>query len=130
MLVNNVVLCRNYNCPGQHTIDEVKVTLGKTCYLFSSHHDTSLQQQLPQSILSSTITVVSLRDPVHRVISAFNHLNEADVKGRSFDDIMVLYQQWIDERAKLFIVNQATLQLAGRCKVAMVRASPIRSEMH
>jgi hypothetical protein len=96
---------------------------------FASHYDTT-QQKLPQSAVSGTITVVTLRDPVKRLISAFNHLNEHKfLNGRSYAAVKLIFQEWLHSLRQRSIVNQATLQLAGRCKVVMGRASPIRNAL-
>jgi hypothetical protein len=48
----------------------------KTCYGYSSHYDTSLQNELPRGIMSQALTLVSLRHPVDRFISEFKHTRD------------------------------------------------------
>lgn len=115
------VWCR-HNCYDSDRVDKLKTTFGKTCFGFASHYDTTLQQQkLPQSAISSTITLVTLRDPVKRFISDFNHVNERSIHGRSYTAVRGLFQEWVNDRRQRSLVNQATLQIAGRCKVVMGR---------
>jgi hypothetical protein len=120
--------CR-YNCYNSDTVDQLKAAFGNTCFGFASHYDTT-QQKLSQSAVSSTITVVTLRDPVKRLISAFNHVNERKfLNGRSYAAVRLIFEEWLHSREQRSILNQATLQLAGRCKVVMGRASPIRNAL-
>ena len=92
----------------EHTAFLVNFTIhyGNTCFGFSSHFDTTLQQDLAPSVLRDAITVVALRHPVHRFISEFKHTRDIFRHHATISNLLEHFHGFN-------IGNHMTLQLAG-----------------
>lgn len=80
---------------------------GRSCYGFASHYDTTLQDGLAPAVLKDAVTVVTLRHPVHRIISEYLHTKDILFgKNPSIGKVLENFHGFN-------LANHMTLQLAG-----------------